>query len=58
MRRDMTQTSGHLPTVDIVIPNYNYGHYLLDCANSVLSQTGVVTRLLIIDNATRALNCF
>lgn len=49
----MAQSSGHLPTVDIVIPNYNYGHYLLECANSVLSQPGVVIRLLIIDNASR-----
>ena len=48
----MARTSEHLPTVDIVIPNYNYGHYLLECANSVLSQTGVVVRLLIIDNAS------
>ncbi|PQZ47775.1 glycosyl transferase [Ochrobactrum sp. MYb15] len=40
------------PTVDVVIPNYNYGHYLLECADSVLSQTGVNVRLLIIDNAS------
>ncbi|MDH7793426.1 glycosyltransferase [Ochrobactrum sp. AN78] len=48
----MVKTPHHLPTVDIAIPNYNYGHYLLECANSVLSQTGVAVRLLIIDNAS------
>lgn len=41
-----------LPIVDVVIPNYNYGHYLFGCADSVLSQTGVQVRLLIIDNAS------
>jgi len=47
-----TRTLEH-PTVDIVIPNYNYGHYLLECAESVLSQTGVEVRLFIIDNASK-----
>ncbi len=46
-----TQFIDH-PTVDVVIPNYNYGHYLLECAESVLSQIGVKLRLLIIDNAS------
>ncbi len=41
------------PTVDVMIPNYNYGHYLLECADSVLSQTGINVRLLIIDNASK-----
>lgn len=40
------------PTVDVVIPNCNYGHYLLSCADSVLSQQNVSLRLLIIDNAS------
>ncbi|KAB2717222.1 glycosyltransferase family 2 protein [Brucella intermedia] len=41
-----------LPTIDVVIPNFNYGRYLSLCANSVLGQTGVNVRLLIIDNAS------
>ncbi|MCO7736172.1 glycosyltransferase [Brucella intermedia] len=41
-----------LPTIDVVIPNFNYGRYLSLCANSVLRQTGVNVRLLIIDNAS------
>ncbi len=52
MRPDIVTTPLHLPSVDVVIPNYNYGQYLLECANSVLSQTGVLVRLLIIDNAS------
>lgn len=40
------------PTIDVVIPNFNYGRYLSACANSVLQQSGVNVRLLIIDNAS------
>ncbi|ASV88304.1 glycosyl transferase 2 family protein (plasmid) [Ochrobactrum quorumnocens] len=49
----MQPRSTNYPTVDVVIPNYNYGHYLLECADSVLSQTGVEVRLFIIDNASK-----
>ncbi|MBC2886427.1 glycosyltransferase family 2 protein [Ochrobactrum sp. CM-21-5] len=41
-----------MPSIDVVIPNYNYGRYLQASATSVLSQTGVDVRLLIIDNAS------
>ncbi|MBB4091644.1 glycosyltransferase family 2 protein [Ochrobactrum pecoris] len=40
------------PTIDVVIPNFNYGRYLSACTNSVLLQSGVNIRLLIIDNAS------
>lgn len=43
---------GDQPTLDIAIPSYNYAHYLAGCADSVLSQSGVALRLLIIDNAS------
>lgn len=49
----MSKHLGGLPTIDVVIPNYNYGRYLLACAESVLSQSGVHVRLLIIDNASQ-----
>jgi len=38
--------------VDVVIPCYNYGSYLRDCAASVLAQTGIELRVLIIDDAS------
>lgn len=41
-----------MKSVDVVIPNYNYGHYLRDCAGSVLSQDVDRLRVLIIDNAS------
>jgi len=39
-------------TVSVVIPCYNYGHLLPTCLDSVLSQEGVETRVLIIDDAS------
>lgn len=41
-----------MPSVDVVIPNYNYGRYLRACAESVLSQDIEELRLLIVDNAS------
>jgi len=42
-----------LPTVDVVIPCYNYGRFLPRCVNSVLSQRAVAPRILIIDDASQ-----
>jgi len=41
-----------LSSVDVVVPSYNYGRYLRACAQSVLSQTGVDVRVLVIDDAS------
>jgi glycosyltransferase involved in cell wall biosynthesis len=38
--------------VDIVVPCYRYGHFLTECVESVLNQTGVEVRVLIIDDAS------
>ena len=29
----------NLPTIDIIIPNYNKGKYIEECINSVLNQS-------------------
>jgi glycosyltransferase involved in cell wall biosynthesis len=39
-------------SVDIVIPNYNYGRYLRACVESVLTQGIDDMRVLIVDNAS------
>jgi glycosyltransferase involved in cell wall biosynthesis len=38
--------------VDVVIPCYNYARYLRTCVDSVLQQSGVDVRVLIIDDAS------
>lgn len=39
-----------MSSVDVVVPCYNYGHYLKACVDSVLSQRDVDVRVLIIDD--------
>jgi glycosyltransferase involved in cell wall biosynthesis len=41
-----------MASVDVVIPCYQYGHFLRDCVRSVLDQDIECLRLLIIDNAS------
>jgi hypothetical protein len=39
--------------VDIIVPCYNYGHYLAECVESILSQAISDLRILIIDDASQ-----
>ena len=41
-----------MASVDVIIPNYQYGHYLRQCVESVLGQGVERLRILIIDNAS------
>lgn len=41
-----------MPSVDIVVPCYNYAHFLEDCVASILSQRDVEVRILILDDAS------
>lgn len=41
-----------LPRVSVVVPCYNYGRYLPECVESVLTQPRVDTDVLIIDDAS------
>lgn len=38
------------PTVSVIVPCYNYGHFLEGCVDSVLAQRGVDVQLLVIDD--------
>ncbi len=42
-----------MSSVSVVIPCYNYGHFLLDAVNSALDQADVDVRVLIIDDASQ-----
>jgi hypothetical protein len=39
-------------SVDVFVPCYRYGHFLRECVESVLSQSDVSVRVLIIDDAS------
>jgi len=41
-----------MSSIDITIPNYNYGHYLERCVRSIQSQSIEDLRIRIIDNAS------
>lgn len=41
-----------MPSIDVVIPSYNYGRYLPQCIRSVLDQQVESTRVIVIDNAS------
>ena len=41
-----------IPTVDVIVPCFNYGRLLADCVRSVLDQEGVSVRVLIMDDAS------
>lgn len=41
-----------MPTVDVIVPCFNYGRHLAACVDSVLSQHGVAVRVLIMDDAS------
>lgn len=40
------------PTVTVLVPCYNYAHYLRQCVESILAQDGVALDVLIIDDAS------
>lgn len=40
------------PRVSVVVPCYNYGHFLPDCVQGVLSQDGVDVDVLIVDDCS------
>jgi len=41
-----------LPHVDVIVPCYRYGHLLFNCVASILAQSGVQVRVLIVDDAS------
>ena len=40
------------PTLSIVVPNYNHGHYLPACLDSILSQSWQPDELMVIDDCS------
>ncbi len=40
------------PSVDVIVPSYNYGSYVEGCVASVLDNSGVDVRVLLLDDAS------
>ena len=40
------------PTVSVIVTNFNYGHFLADCLDSVLSQTCAPLEILVVDDGS------
>ena len=51
-RRRRPEQLTRQPTVTVVVPCYNYGHYLPTTVASVLGQPGVEIELIVIDDAS------
>jgi Glycosyl transferase family 2 len=45
-------TKGRVPKVSIIIPCYNYGHFLPDSIGSALAQEGVEPEVIVVDDAS------
>jgi glycosyltransferase involved in cell wall biosynthesis len=41
-----------MASIDVIVPNYQYGRFLNECVSSILSQGIADTRVVIIDNAS------
>ena len=41
-----------MSSIDVIVPCYNYAHYLRECVESVLGQSHSDVRVLIIDDAS------
>ena len=41
-----------MATVDVFVPCYNYGRFLRECVESILTQEGVAVRVLILDDCS------
>lgn len=52
MRLSLPQRPAGTAEVTAVIPCYNYGRYLADAVSSVLTQEGVLARVIIVDDCS------
>jgi hypothetical protein len=50
--RRLPATGPVKPCVTVVVPAYNYGRFLPECASSALTQEGVEVRVIIVDDCS------
>jgi hypothetical protein len=52
MKRRPIVEEVRMARVDVVVPCYNYGHFLTACVESVLAQEGVEVSVLVVDDGS------
>lgn len=49
---ESVESDTNVSSVDVVVPCFRYGHFLRECVESVLTQSGPELRVLVIDDAS------
>lgn len=52
LAKTIPNVKNSMPTISIVIPNYNYGHFIEENLNSVMSQTYPNKQIIVVDGAS------
>nr|BFF18829.1 hypothetical protein GCM10025730_23500 [Promicromonospora thailandica] len=52
VRRAAPAAPHHRPTVSVVVPCYNYGHFLPETVGSLVTQEGVEVEVIVVDDAS------
>jgi glycosyltransferase involved in cell wall biosynthesis len=50
--RRPVRLAGDRPTVSVVIPCYNYGHFLPECVQTITNQPGIGVEVIIVDDCS------
>ena len=48
----MTEFRNNSPSVSVILPNYNYGHYFVSRLKEILAQTYQVSEVIVLDDAS------
>ncbi len=48
----MQRLDGNLPSISVIVPNYNYAHYLPERLSSIFSQTHPVLEVMVLDDCS------
>lgn len=55
--QEATRPTSRLPTLSVVVPNYNHGHYLREALLAHLNQQEPVMEIIVVDDASTDKSC-